>query len=204
LWNDTSGNNNNGTLTNGSTFTPNQVGGYLNFDGSDDYVSVPYASVLNTPSGATYELWIYRSNGGTLLARGTSDSGATPDNPRFYIFPSGGNAGQVYYDWSTVGSDKNGYSTINLTANVWYNIIVTAVPGGQLYLYINGVDRSGTWNGGTLPNPLNNTSDPIIVGGSSWAGVFSGRIAVTRLYNRVLSTSEITQNYNAQKARFGL
>ena len=204
LWNDTSGNNNNGTLTNGPTFNSYQVGGYLNFDGSDDYVNVPYTSVLNTPSGATYELWIYRSNGGTLLARGTSDSGATPDNPRFYISPSGGNAGQVYYDWSTVGSDKYGYSTINLTANVWYNIIVTAVPGGQLYLYINGVDRSGTWTGGTLPNPLNNTSDPIIVGGSSWAGVFSGRIAVTRLYNRVLSQSEITQNYNATRARFGL
>jgi hypothetical protein len=204
LWNDVSGNSNNGTLTNGPTFNSNQVGGYLNFDGSDDYVSVPYNSVLNTPSGATYELWIYRSNGGTFLARGTSDAGATPDNPRFYIYPSGGNEGQIYYDWSTVGSDKNGYSTINLSANTWYNIIVTAVPGGQLYLYINGTDRSGTWNGGALPNPLNNTSDPIIVGGSSWAGVFSGRIAVTRLYNRILSQAEITQNYNAQKNRFGL
>ena len=32
----------------------------------------------------------------------------------------------------------------------------------------------------------------------------NGKIAVTRFYNRVLSATEITQNYNAQKSRFGL
>ena len=199
-WFDLSGQGNNGTLTNGPTFN-SANGGAIVFDGVDDYVNVPYNTVLNTPNGATYELWIYRSNGGTFLARGTSDSGATPDNPRLYVYPG---TGQVYYDWSSVGVDKYGYSTANIDANTWNQITLTATPGSYMALYINGVDRTGSPFGGTLANPLPNTSDPLIIGGSSWAGVFTGRIASTKLYNRALSATEVLQNYNALKSRFNL
>ena len=41
---DISGNNNSGSLVNGVGFNSYQNGGYLTFDGSDDYISVPYAS----------------------------------------------------------------------------------------------------------------------------------------------------------------
>jgi len=39
-------------------------------------------------------------------------------------------------------------------------------------------------------------------GGNSYA--FQGKIAVVQMYNRALSATEISQNYNAQKSRFGL
>ena len=32
----------------------------------------------------------------------------------------------------------------------------------------------------------------------------NGKVAIARIYNRALSQAEITQNYNAQKGRFGL
>ena len=41
VWNDVSGNGNNGTLTNGPTFS-NANGGCIVFDGVDEYVNVPY------------------------------------------------------------------------------------------------------------------------------------------------------------------
>ena len=58
VWNDVSGNGNNGTLTNGPTFS-NANGGCIVFDGVDDYVNVPYnASKISFPSNnATICVW---------------------------------------------------------------------------------------------------------------------------------------------------
>ena len=55
---DRSGNNNNGTLINGPTWTQGKVGGALSFDGVDDYVVVPHNSTLNITSSITIMAWI--------------------------------------------------------------------------------------------------------------------------------------------------
>ena len=74
---------------------------------------------------------------------------------------------------------------------------MTATPGGYLKLYVNGVDATGPSYGGTLPNPLPNTPNPIQIGGGTWlSNYFAGKIPVTKIYNRVLTAGEILQNYN--------
>ena len=42
------------------------------------------------------------------------------------------------------------------------------------------------------------------VGQANQSGYVNGSIASVFAYNRVLSASEVLQNYNAQKSRFGL
>jgi hypothetical protein len=37
-----------------------------------------------------------------------------------------------------------------------------------------------------------------------YAGYLSGNVALTRIYNRALTASEVLQNYNATRSRFGL
>jgi hypothetical protein len=200
-WYDLSGNSNNGTLTNGPTFN-NSNGGSIVFDGSNDYVTVPYNSTLNTPSGATYEIWIYPTAAGEFLTRGTSDSGATPDNPRFYV----GSGGTIYFDWSTPGADTYVDTTAIISLNTWSQIIGVAAPNSQLRVYFNGGTEASYGTvvraiGSTVPN----TSDPLIIGGATWIPrYFAGRISSVKLYNKVLSTSEMLQNYNANRSRFGI
>jgi hypothetical protein len=60
-WNDLSGNGNNGTLTNGPTFS-SANGGSIVFDGVDDTITVPYSSTLDPTGGITIEAWIYANN----------------------------------------------------------------------------------------------------------------------------------------------
>jgi hypothetical protein len=49
------------------------------------------------------------------------------------------------------------------------------------------------------------TSSSLVLGWYGFGGSYlSGSIAITQIYNRVLSQAEVTQNYNATKARFGL
>jgi hypothetical protein len=188
-----------GTLTNGVGFD-SANGGSFTFDGSDDYISVAYNTELNTPLGATYDIWIYPTSTGEFLSRGTSDSGTTPDNPRFYT----GSNGNLYFDWSTSGADTYVDTVAGVvTFNAWNNIIGVATPGQQLRVYVNTIEPSYGTVSNTLPTPLANTANPLIIGGVTWIPRYiAGKIASVRLYNKSLSAAEITQNYNAQKNRF--
>jgi hypothetical protein len=38
----------------------------------------------------------------------------------------------------------------------------------------------------------------------TWRSFYNGSLSSTLLYNRVLSSTEVTQNFNATKSRFGL
>jgi hypothetical protein len=202
-WFDLSGNNNTGTLTNGPTFSAGNQGSIV-FDGTNDYVNVPYNSILNTPNGATYEMWIKPTvaTTGTFLNRGTSDSGATPDNPRFIAYSTG----QLYFDWSSSGSDVYLQTVTGVvTLGSWNQVIGLATPSAQLRTFVNGTETSYSSRVNSLPSTLPNTSTSLEIGSATWASsYFNGNIAIVRLYNRVLSSIEILFNYNATKKRFGL
>jgi hypothetical protein len=195
-------NNNVGTLTNGPTFS-NLNNGCLLFDGVDDYVTVPYSSTWSVTQ-STYEIWIKKASAGVsgeFLSRGISDGS---DQPRFYIYANN----DVYFDWSNNGTDiyvQGPAPTFNSTG--WNQIVGVAVPGVQLKVYINAtlmtVTASGA--GGITPNPLYITSQPMIIGGVSWIPrYFNGYIAIVRSYGIALSATQVLQNFNANRTRFGL
>jgi hypothetical protein len=59
--------------------------------------------------------------------------------------------------------------------------------------------------GGITPNPLYITSQPMIIGGVSWIPrYFNGYIAIVRSYGIALSATQVLQNFNANRTRFGL
>jgi len=193
---------NNGTLTNGPTFS-SANGGSIVFDGVDDYVNVPLTYSIGSNQSISYEIWLYpKGSNGEVLNKGTSDSGTFPDNPRMYLRSTG----NIYWDWSYPGRDVfMNYSSINCNLNKWNQVIGVAIAGGTLKVYINGTDASGSVAGGTLPNPLPTTTNPLQIGGATWIPRYNNAsIAIVRVYQKELSAQEITQNYNATKGRFGL
>ena len=105
---------------------------------------------------------------------------------------------RVYFGF--YGNDTSG--NIALSANTWYNIAWVFNYSTKLkQIYVNGVfDTSG----GTVGYGGTGTNTEI--GRYAWSPsyIMSGNISVTSLYNRVLSASEVLQNYNATKSRFGL
>ena len=176
--------------------------GQPEFDGTDDFISMEYNSTIDTPNGATYEILIYPQSSGEFLSRGVSDSGVDPDNPRFYI----GGSGNLYFDWSVTGADTYVDTVVGtVTLNGWNHIVGVANPGEQLRVYVNGVEPNYGTVSRTLPIPLPNTTNPIIVGGVKWIPRYiQGKIPIVKLYNRTLTSDEIKQNYNAYKNRFDI
>ena len=81
-WFDLSGNSRHGTLLNGPVFNSGN-GGYISFDGVDDYVNIPNATNLNNLGSQdfTVSMWVYRAtnppsgNGEMLYQSATLDNG---------------------------------------------------------------------------------------------------------------------------------
>ncbi|MFN9855452.1 MAG: LamG-like jellyroll fold domain-containing protein, partial [Bacteroidota bacterium] len=84
-----------------------------------------------------------------------------------------------------------------------YHVIATFKSNDKIQLFLNGTLQSSM----NISHLLDIPNGPTIKLGrttESFDGPANAKIFVARIYNRVLSSSEVLQNFNAQKARFGL
>lgn len=207
VWRDTSGYNRSGSLTNGPTFLQERGRGSIVFDGVDDYVT---GSLNNTTIGSV-SMWI---NSATLINSGSSGQTLImlryndAPNTQFYI-ALGSVTILIDNEYITV-LDASGLARTSVTdggslsANTWHNLTFNS-ESGLFKIYVNNVAKAiTTYSGGvaTLTNPNALTLGALI--NPTPSSFFNGKISNVLLYNRGLSTSELTQNYNALKSRFGL
>ena len=195
-WNDISRGGNNGTLINGPTFNSANSGSIV-FDGTNDYVDLGGSLTLKPVNSITVSTWI-RFNSLTANTRALSDwhqSGLT-DRWIFYITNS------TTIQWYLRVGSESGVPYSPVLLNTWYNLTGTFNGNIQAF-YINGQFHNSVNKPGTL-NP-SSTLNPVRIGGQVSAGGYhNGNIAQTLIYNRALSETEVLQNYNATKTRFGL
>lgn len=200
VWNDVSGNGNNGTLTNGPIFSNNSIV----FDGVDDYVDCGLSTFQ--PTALTLSVWVSRGTlaDGGIIVRGNINAatelgisfGYTPDFGPGGAFPPG------YYIVGRITSATNQllymYPTSSL--NTFHNIAYTIINNTSAALYYDGNLVASTNTIGSIG--INGTN--ILLGKWNNYGALNGKISNALIYNRALSATEVLQNYNAQKSRFGL
>jgi hypothetical protein len=199
-WTDLSGNGNNGTLTNGPTYNSSN-GGSLVFDGSNDYVNLGYifqyqdnftvecVAKVNSASpsagvcGSITPIIMNNDWGWNILMD-------TLGKPRWEIYDLGQNGAFVE---SSIGNFGE-----------WIHC-VGYKSGTTVGFYVNGISQ-GTDN--LILNSVYYAGPPFSIGGNYTCGsqpyYMNGRVSIARVYNRALSASEIQQNFNATKSRFGL
>ena len=189
-WYDLSNNLNNSALTNGPTFNGGN-GGSIVFDGVDDCVVVnSNASILST-TAYTKVAWFYPTN---FTTYNNIISGGNSGQHAFWL--AGGNKLNSGHNgnWSTV------VSTTTLSLNTWYFGAVTFNITTGWILYLNGVSENTNVSTTTFVG----NGEILLAAYGTGANVFTGRIACGLVYNRVLTATEVLQNYNATKTRFGL
>ncbi len=198
-WTDVSVSARTATLINTPTFNSD---GYINFSkASLEYATTPNIGTIQT---WTVEAWVRFSsslNGQVAMVVGNQFNGSTSIN-----FTIGTNSAPTSYN-IVVGFFQNGWNNTTGFApllNTWYQI-VGRYGGGQLSQFVNGVASGGTVNvtatlasGGEIR--LMRRWDDVV----SSTNLIDGDLGIVRIYNRFLSSTEILQNFNAQKARFGL
>ena len=203
---------NNGTLTNGPTFN-SANGGSIVFDGTNDY----YLTTTNIlPTGLnpyTLDTWFYQPGPLTFSGSfgskiGVLFSGNTNNTPEVFLTDNltGSGApstiGIGTYGAPTTPSGGVGFNS-SFPTQSWHNITITRDPSYNVNIYKNGVLLgSGSITNSYVSARLYQGGAP--AGGSSWSAYVNIRHASTKIYNRALSATEILQNYNATKTRFGL
>ena len=212
-WFDLSGNNNSGSLVNGPTFNTGSLGSIV-FDGSDDYINIPHNSSFNFGGGAfTISLVISSNQLETYTAYVKKGGPQEWQNSPAGWYASSGN-GETDLSWYWVFADGSQHTEI--TPFSTFSKTNDTFPLNFFTITRNSSGAfTRSWNGS-----YETLSTVPIIGTSTWTASFdnssdiwigrgrqnylNGSSAICRIYNRALSQAEILQNYNAQKARFGL
>jgi hypothetical protein len=136
-----------------------------------------------------------------------------------------GSAGTLVADYSTTnyGQCLETYTTATglIEQDKWYHVVFVKPAGApsvnylEVKLYINGVDTAWTnslYGNHLYSNTVATSTQPTYTGrfldGSdltgTWRNPFIGQIGPVHLYSRGLTPEEVTQNFNAQRSRFGI
>lgn len=208
-WSDLSRNRNNGTMTSIGYDSTNN--GSLIFNDASDTVSVSHAASLNFNSSFTVSAWIRVNSFNT-----SSIYNVISKKPSFNNTQKGWSC---QYDFRTTGvlqfrnndgtslNDSTPTSTIDNTAilnqtTAWANSVWT-ISGTSIFFYINGEQRQNS----TATFTNTDTTTPIYIGktvGSIADPSLLMNLSDIKLYNRVLAASEVRQNFNALRGRYGI
>ena len=188
-WNDLSLSNNISSLVNGPVYSSSN-NGYIAFDGTNDYISVNSNANILSKTEYTKIAYFYVTSFSTsnnIISGGVSGQHA------FWLFASNKLYAGHNGSWSTV----TGNTTLSL--NTWYFGAVTYNSTTGWKLYLNGFEDGSSVNTTTFTG-----NQEILIGAYGAGNYFTGRIGLIQVYNRSLSSTEILQNYNATKRRYGL
>ena len=199
------GNPNNGTLTNGPTYSSSN-GGIIVFDGTNDWVNLGTATSLGFSSVRTISCWVNTLTTGTyILGLWDLVVGVNQRTFGLYVDPSTSTFASI---WSPDGVNDPAvlYDTTNVQLNTWYNL-VCIFRSGVRELWKNGVLVSSLSQAAIYTSAsTSRLGFGALPGRSSDTPVafFNGRGASVQLYNRALSAAEVSQNYNALRGRYGI
>jgi hypothetical protein len=166
------------------------------FDGTDDYLGIGSINLYSMVN-STLEAVIYMNNL------------SSPDSS-YSIF--GGISDEGYHGYHEIRNSGSGYKMTYWTSANGWRYANTALSAGQWYHVV------WVWNGTNLTWYLNGVND-----GSYAFSTFSpyglginrissfpnerymnGQIPIAKIYNKALSSTEVSQNYRQYKTRFNL
>ncbi len=187
---DSSGNGNDGTLY-GPFWTTGQIGGALDFDGWNDYVSLPIGSVINSLTNCTIATWVNWSWDSSWQRIWDFGTGTT-----YYMFLTPRNS---YNNRLRFAITRTGWSGEEQTTapavlpNGWHHVTVTIDAGNHTHkLYLDGSPVAQNTSGYLDPSDLGNTNQNWL-GRSQYSAdpYFDGRLDDVRIYNFTLSPEEV-------------
>lgn len=209
-WYDRSGNGNYGTLTNGPTFNSSNSGSIV-LDGINDYVSVnTLLSSLIDDNSLTVNIFVNineptLSTAGGLLCNQKYTSESDPGGFGFVITSSGLIAVNLTKVISSVATSYEVISSFTMNRQQYALYTFTYNSGSKTIItYKNGIQQASStdinyaWTKNTRPTFIGINSQ------GGWGTYYKMNITQVSIYNRDLSPTEILQNYNATKTRFGL
>ena len=194
VWNDISKEKNTATLTNGPTFNTSK-GGNIVFDGVDDFCST---TLVRTFTNMTIQAWLYKNGASVSVYSGLVASRGGAGGNITGLLINGGGSECLGYNWNDAVNTYSWNSGLVLRDNAWNFLSLTVTPTLATG-FLNGVSATNTVN-----HASTNIANLAIGKDYSTERLARGSIGLVFIYNKALSATEVLQNYNTTKTRFGL
>jgi hypothetical protein len=193
-----------GILTNSPSFST-AAKGSINFDGVNDYIATNYTSPFGT-SNLTIGIWFKYTS--SQLAALFSKRIGTPSFEQLSIFIAGDSFGNsagtriVINDFNNPAS-RNAITSGSYNDGLWhYLVLVRGTSDNKVYIEASLVDTTIA----SVPNLSSSSKLFFGVFGENQSilgNYFNGSMSIIQVYNRALTSDEVTKNWTATKARFG-
>jgi len=207
--NDSSGNTNTGTITIGASGTQTstsqywrggKIGGAVNFDGTDDYVSVADSASLQLTNALTVSAWFKSQD--TTANRGIIRKDTETGTRYLYglSLNATGSANKLtaqYYNGANFAVASSG----SVNDGLWHFGLMT-ISGTTLTLYVDGVSQGTATITGTQGAPtgeLDIGANPPYVGPNAREGFLTGMIDDVRIFNYARTGAQVAWDYNRGK-----
>ena len=186
-WYDLSGNNNHATLNNTPTYDASS--GSIVTNGTNQYLSIPLFN--NSITNITMQVWVYinTNSKGVFIANGYGNGyniGIGSSG-----FDASGNSASMLFSgvrWM--------FNTTTYTAG-WHLVTMVLNESSTPFMYIdNALKGSAAGYPGTVPSTPSGYLTLGAIPGDN-GRYYAGKFAAAYFYDRALSLTEITQNYNA-------
>ena len=186
----------NGTLNNSPEFSKTK-GGVITFDGTDDNVTLGTGGSLGLDGYHSVEFWVYPFTNNT--DRGLIncyDGGEMTNNYIHYNFRSS----RIHMGWySNDLSEPAGH----VVPNTWHHVF---------YIFDDADDKRRIYKNATLlaTDGTARTTTPAVTSATAYLGYYTGGsrfyglMTSCRIYNRALTATEVAQNFNVTRHRFGI
>lgn len=200
-WTDLINNANNGTLVNSPTYSSSNKG-YFAFNGSTNYIEVASSSDITFASTTSYSLsaWVYLPSVPSVWTGMVTKSRDV--QPWYGLWISGGSKLWTWATPNTGGAILNLQGTSATTG--WHNLCgVYDVTNNLSTLYVDGEYNVS----GALGTPSAVGSGNLIIGAAKTTSAiefFYGNISNVAIYNKALSATEVLQNFDSLRGRYGI
>ena len=188
------------SATNQPTFSPLN-GGVWDFDGSNDYITIPDDNAWYPETNYTAECWFNcDAVGGGWNAIFGQWQNSNVNATNSWILEYVGTDLRFYYI-TDGGSDLAYKSLGTVSTGAWHHFVFSKA-GSTTKMFIDGIQVVDDFDIGTMQNG----TGPFTIGGNvASAGWFNGKIATVRIYKgKGFTALEVLNNFNATRTRFGV
>ncbi|MBN1805409.1 MAG: LamG domain-containing protein [Sedimentisphaerales bacterium] len=200
---DSSGNGYDAALSGEPAWVSGQIGGALEFDGTNDYVELPIGSLLSSLTNSTFAIWVDFANAGGSWQR-IFDFG-TGTTVNMFLTPRMGTDGAMRFAITINGNgDEDQTTALQTLAGGWHHVVLTMDAVESVHsLYLDGELAAQNTSARHTPSALGQTNQNWL-GRSQYAadGYFDGRMDDFRIYDRVLTSGQIKSFFNGVEPVF--
>lgn len=173
--------------------------GSISFDGINDHVNCgSIAAIGSSLTQFSFSMWVYPTLAASCLLM---ENGTAHTTNTYYVAQEN----STNFSFEVFGTDYDAvYSSSTYAINTWYNLAGTWTASARPNLYLNGVLNNGTRTGVVQSSVINGNTNFFLGSRAGSSLYFSGRIGTSSVYSRVLTATEVSNNFNAVRKRYGI